>query len=111
MPALSGRVMLAMWPLVVAYALPALAVPPGGTPRPPPEFTPPPQNFFIPPLPLTRSPLDGVTISNFVQPPKGRADGGAAPTFPVIIGGARRAYTIDLDSRFDEPLVRELPAQ
>jgi hypothetical protein len=107
MPALFRRLVFAAWPLAAAYAVPALALPPAGTPFPPLAPFVMPQFPVMIPQPGARSPLDGVTISTFVTPPKAAS----APSAPLTIGGARASYVIDLDSRFDAPLVRELPPQ
>lgn len=108
MLAIFGSVMRAALPLAVAYALPALASPPDGTrPQPPVLFVSPSVGSF--PLPGTRSPLDTVTISTFVKPPSVTAVGSAAPLFPITLGSPQPSYIVDLDARFDGPLVRELP--
>jgi hypothetical protein len=111
MPGTYGRVALAVWPLAIASALPAYALSPDPPrPRPPVVFEVP--TFTAPlPQPGIRSPLDTVTVSTFVKPPPGSETGRAAPLLPVTIGGSRPTYIVDLDSRFDAPLVRELLPQ
>jgi hypothetical protein len=95
--------------LTVAYALPALGAPPADMQRPPPPVFP--LIRILPPSPGVRSPLDSVTISTYRVPPRARTTAIAAPAVPLILGGPGPSYVIDLDSRFDSSLVRELPPE
>jgi hypothetical protein len=85
--------------------------PDGAQPQRIEVFVPPVTSLPTFPTPGTRSPLDIISTATLrPQRPDGTAVGGTA-ALPWTSADTRAAYVIDLDGRFDAPLVRPLPAK